>query len=207
MCTETDTMQTTYKTIERRATAEYSDRGSRFHAYAHPFEADSDLKVLLTEIRQMHPKATHVCFAYRLGADAQQFRCSDDGEPSGSAGRSILGQIDSRGLTQVLVVVVRCFGGTLLGIPGLIQAYRSASALALQLTPVVERAVELPYRLQFDYTLMHTVMQLLKHCQCRIRAQDLQLFCQMDIEVPKSWQESFLALLADHPGIECRVRS
>ena len=199
-------MQTTYKTIERAASAEYSDRGSRFHAYAYPFEAASDLKALLAEIRGMHPKATHICFAYRLGSDAREFRSFDDGEPSGSAGRPILGQIDSRGLTQVLVVVVRYFGGTLLGIPGLIQAYRSASALALQLTPVVERAVELPYCLQFDYTMMHTVMQLIKQCQCRIRTQDLQLFCQMDIDVPKSWQEPFLALLADHPGIDCRLR-
>lgn len=199
--------QSTYKTIERMASAEYSDRGSRFMAFAYPFSAASELKGMLGHIRQAHPKATHVCFAYRLGPHGDQFRCFDDGEPSGSAGKPILGQIDSRDLTQVMVVVVRYFGGTLLGIPGLIQAYRRAAALALQLTPVVERAVEVPYRLQFDYTHMHTVMQVLKQCQCQVHAQDLQLFCQMDIGVPKSWLDPFLGLLADHPGIEAKVLS
>src|SRR3984957_1241715 len=131
-----------YYTIEKRATAEFKDRGSRFVAYVCPIKSVEEVKLRLSEIKKEHHKATHHCFAYRCGPDGSTFRVSDDGEPSGSAGRPILGQLDSKGLVNVLVVVVRYFGGTLLGVPGLINAYGSAPALALKMTPLVQRRVE-----------------------------------------------------------------
>lgn len=127
------TEQEFYYTIEKQGSAEFKDRGSRFIAIATPIATVEDFKQVLNDIKKEHPKATHHCFAYRLGLDGNIFRVSDDGEPSGTAGRPILGQIDSKGLVNVLVVVVRYFGGTLLGVPGLINAYKSASALALQM--------------------------------------------------------------------------
>src|SRR3984957_21337896 len=131
-----------YYTIEKTATAEFKDRGSKFVGYACPVKTVVECKEKLNEIKKEHPKATHHCFAYRIGLDGNSFRVSDDGEPSGTAGRPILGQIDSKGLVNVLIVVVRYFGGTLLGVPGLINAYGSAPALALKMTPLVQRRVE-----------------------------------------------------------------
>ena len=109
-------------------------------------------------LKKEHAKAAHHCFAYRLGIEGNNFRVSDDGEPGGSAGKPILGQIDSKEITNVLVVVVRYFGGTLLGVPGLINAYKSATALALQLTPIIEKPVLVDYHLQFNYNSMNDVM-------------------------------------------------
>jgi uncharacterized YigZ family protein len=175
-----------YYTIEKASTAEYKDRGSRFIAIAHPIRSVDDFKLRLNEIKKEHPKATHHCFAYRLGLDGNSFRVSDDGEPSGSAGRPILGQIDSKELVNVLVVVVRYFGGTLLGVPGLINAYRSATALALQMTPLVQKQVEQEFRVHFDYTQMNEVMMLIRQYNCRIVRQEIQLFCDLVVAVPKN---------------------
>ena len=137
-----------YQSIEKPAIAEYKDRGSKFIAYAFPVNSVNEFKEKLAAIKKEHPKATHHCFGYRLGLDGNNFRVSDDGEPSGTAGRPILGQIDSKKLTNVLIIVVRYFGGTLLGVPGLINAYKTAAALALQVTPVVRKPVEVNYTLQ-----------------------------------------------------------
>src|SRR3954447_14536762 len=147
-----------YYTIEKPSVAEYKDRGSRFLAYAYPIQSTDDFKKNLQSLKKEHPKAGHHCFAYRLGLEGNNFRVSDDGEPSGSAGKPILGQIDSKQVINVLVVVVRYFGGTLLGVPGLINAYKTATALALQLTPVTQKQVLVNYRLHFDYTRMNDVM-------------------------------------------------
>ena len=138
-----------YNTIEQSSTAEFKDRGSRFIAYTFPIETVADFKEHLAVVKKEHPKATHHCFAYRLGIGGNNFRVSDDGEPSGSAGKPILGQIDSKGATNVLIIVVRYFGGTLLGVPGLINAYKTAASLALQVTPVVPRPILINYRFSF----------------------------------------------------------
>jgi uncharacterized YigZ family protein len=175
-----------YYTIEKTATAEFKDRGSRFIAYVCPIMSVEDFKLQLNEIKKEHQKATHHCYAYRLGLDGNNFRVSDDGEPSGSAGRPILGQIDSKGLVNVLVVVVRYFGGTLLGVPGLINAYRSAAALALQTTPLVQKQVEQEFRVHFDYTQMNEVMMIVRQYNCRVVKQEIQLFCDMVLAVPKN---------------------
>ena len=132
-----------YFTIEQPAIAELKERGSRFLAYCFPVGTIELCKKHIAALKKEHPKAVHYCVAYRLGIDGNTFRVSDDGEPAGSAGRPILGQIDSKQLTNVLVVVVRYFGGTLLGVPGLINAYKTATSLTLQLIPIVQKAVEL----------------------------------------------------------------
>src|SRR5688500_10700449 len=120
-------------TIDKPSFAEFKDRGSKFLAFAYPIETVESFKTCLQQLKKEHPKAVHHCFAYRIGTDRNNFRVNDDGEPSGSAGRPILGQIDSKELTNVAVIVVRYFGGTLLGVPGLINAYKSATSMALQL--------------------------------------------------------------------------
>jgi len=191
-----------YNTIERTSIAEFKDRGSRFIAYTFPIQRIDDFKQRLNEIKKEHPKATHHCFAYRLGEDGSLFRVSDDGEPSGSAGKPILGQIDSKELTNTLVIVVRYFGGTLLGVPGLINAYKTAAALALQLTPIAMKQITERYILQFDYTQMNEVMSVIRSCQCTIIENEAQLFCKMVIDVPLSLLQHFLLKIEDLYKVE-----
>jgi uncharacterized YigZ family protein len=191
-----------YRTIEKPSTAEHKDRGSRFIAYAFPITDINEFKQRLAEIKKEHPKATHHCFAYRIGLDGTNFRSNDDGEPSGSAGKPILGQIDSRQLTNVLVIVVRYFGGTQLGVPGLINAYKTATALVLQVTPVVQKPVLVNYRLQFDYTQMNEVMRLVKQFDCVVLKQETQLFCILEIGIPKSRVDEILFKIKDIRRVE-----
>ena len=154
---------TSYHTIEKESIAELKDRGSKFLAYAFPVQTVDDFKKRLKELKEEHPKAAHHCFAYRIDASGNLFRSSDDGEPSGSAGKPILGQIDSKELVNMAIVVVRYFGGTLLGVPGLINAYKTAASFALQMNPIVKRPVTINYRLQFDYTILNDVMRIIKN--------------------------------------------
>ena len=130
------------------------------------------------------------------------FRVSDDGEPSGSAGRPILGQIDTRQITNVLIIVARYFGGTLLGVPGLINAYKTTAALALQVTPIVQKPVLENYLLQFDYTRMNEVMKVVKQSDSLIQAQDMNLFCSLRIGIPKDRIEYVLQKLGEIRGLE-----
>ncbi|HVZ24440.1 MAG TPA: YigZ family protein [Sediminibacterium sp.] len=191
-----------FLTIGQTGFAEYKDRGSRFIASASPVKQTDDCKAFLQQLKQEHPKAVHHCFAYRLGQDGLVFRASDDGEPSGTAGKQILGQIDSKQLTDTMVVVVRYFGGTLLGVPGLIQAYKSATAMVLQLVPQVQKPVEACYRLSFDYSLMNEVMQLVKQTGCRVISQEMQLFSLVTIAIPKIRLEEVLFRLQDMHRVE-----
>lgn len=191
-----------YNTIEVPGTAEFKDRGSKFIAYAYPIAEVNDFKEKLAALKKEHPKAVHHCFAYRLGLDGNTFRVSDDGEPSGTAGRPILGQIDSKQATNILIVVVRYFGGTLLGVPGLINAYKMVSSMVLQVTAVVPKPILISYRVQFDYTQMNDVMKLLKQFECTVLKQETQLFCSVEIGVPKNRQEELLYKLRDLRGVE-----
>lgn len=191
-----------YFTIERPSMAEFKDRGSRFIAYAFPLQSPEEFKKRWKELKEEHPKAAHHCFAYRLGTDGNQFRSGDDGEPSGSAGKPILGQIDSKELKDVAIVVVRYFGGTLLGVPGLINAYKTSASLALQLTPIVQKAVLSRYELQFDYTQMNDIMMVVKRFGCTIINNEAQLFCRMVIGIPNESLELCLAKLRDLQGVE-----
>ena len=196
---------TTYFTIERASVAEFKDRGSKFLAHAYPINNVADFKKILQLLKKEHPKAVHHCFAYRLGTDENSFRASDDGEPSGTAGRPILGQIDSRQLTNVLVVVVRYFGGTLLGVPGLINAYKMSTSMALQLTPIVQKPITIKYNISFDYTQLNEVMQVMKSGQCDILSRDMQLFCRVTAAIPKDHLSTVVAALGELHGVEFSV--
>ncbi len=191
-----------YYTIEKPSIAELKDRGSRFLAYAFPIETAVDFKKRLKELKEEHPKAVHYCFAYRLGMDKNNFRSGDDGEPSGSAGKPILGQIDSKELTNLAVVVVRYFGGTLLGVPGLIHAYKTVTSLALQLTPITQKPVLVQLELQFDYTLMNEVMMVVKRFGCVVVQNEMQLFCRLIIGIPKENFEPCMEKFGDLHGVE-----
>jgi uncharacterized YigZ family protein len=193
-----------YYTIEKPSVAEFKDRGSKFLAYVFPIQTVDDFKKRLKELKEEHPKAAHHCFAYRLGIDKNNFRAGDDGEPSGSAGKPILGQIDSKELTNVAIVVVRYFGGTLLGVPGLINAYKTCTSLALQLTPIIQKPVLLQFDLQFDYTLMNEVMMVVKRFGCSVVQNEMQLFCRMIIGIPKENLELCLDKLKDLHGVEVK---
>jgi len=193
-----------YFTIEQSGTAEFKDRGSKFIAYAYPVNNAEEFKSYLQALKKEHPKAVHHCFAYRIGISGDNFRINDDGEPSGTAGRPILGQIDSRKLSNVAIIVVRYFGGTLLGVPGLINAYKTTAALVLQMVPVVQKPVMLNYEIEFDYTAMNDVMQILKQFNCQVVEQDMQLFSHMKIGIPKNRLEEVIYRLTDVRNVECR---
>lgn len=194
-----------YFTIESTAVAEFKDRGSKFLAYSFPIKNTNDFKKHLQELKKEHPKAVHHCFAYRIGTDGNNFRMSDDSEPSGTAGKPILGQIDSKNLTNTLIVVVRYFGGTLLGVPGLVNAYKTASSLVLQCTPVVQKAVEIKYALQFNYTEMNDVMRIIKQFNCSVLKNETQLFCQIETGIPKNKINEVLSALKEVRNLELRL--
>jgi uncharacterized YigZ family protein len=181
-----------YSTIEIPAIAEFKERGSKFLAYSYPVDSVDTCKKIIAGLKKEHPKAVHFCVAYRIGVEGNIFRASDDGEPAGSAGRPILGQIDSKQLTNIMVVVVRYFGGTLLGVPGLINAYKTATTLALQLAPIVQKPIELQYELNFDYHQMNEVMMIVKQYNCSVTEQEAQLFVQLKIGIPKARLEEAL---------------
>ncbi len=191
-----------YKTIEQEGVAEFKDRGSRFLAYAYPFKEKDELKGRLLALKKEHPKAVHYCFAYRLGANGDNFRSSDDGEPSGTAGKPILGQIDSKELTDVLIIVVRYFGGSLLGVPGLINAYKSAAAMALQVVPAVSKPLMFKCALQFDYTESNNIQRLLKQYGCEIISREDLLFSVIKIGVPVSVKEELFYRLGNLRNVE-----
>jgi uncharacterized YigZ family protein len=193
-----------YNTITQQSNAEFKDRGSKFIAYAFPVETADDFKKQLQVLKKEHPKAVHHCFAYRIGTDGNNFRSSDDGEPSGTAGKPMLGQLDSKGLTNVAVVVVRYWGGTLLGVPGLINAYKTSTALALQVTPVTQKQVELTYSIEFDYTQMNEVMMVLKQYNCTVISQEMQLFCMIKTGIPKNRLEETLYKLKELQNVSTR---
>jgi uncharacterized YigZ family protein len=193
-----------YLTISQTSHAEFKDRGSKFIAFACPVNTVEDFKKILQQLKQEHPKAAHHCFAYRIGIDGNNFRVSDDGEPSGTAGRPILHQIDGKQLTNIAVIVVRYFGGTLLGVPGLMNAYKTAVAYALQLTPVITKQIEINYELHFDYTQLNDVMMVVKQFNCSVFQQEQTLFCLMKIGIPKARLNEVLFKLNELYVVEVR---
>ena len=191
-----------YYTIEQTATAEFKDRGSKFLAYAFPVMSADDFKKQLQLLKKEHTKAVHHCFAYRIGNDGNIFRSSDDGEPAGTAGKPILGQIDNKAITDAAIIVIRYFGGTLLGVPGLINAYKTAAVLVLQVVPIIQKQVEITYSLQFDYTQMNPVMMLMKQFNCTIISQQMQLFCNIVAGIPANRAEEVLYRLKEMQNVE-----
>ena len=173
----------TYISISEVAIGEYKDKGSKFLAFAFPFTNIENLKKNLDETKALHPKARHFCYAYKVGISNENFRTNDDGEPSGSAGKPILNAILSKNLSDLLIIVVRYFGGTLLGVPGLINAYKSASLEAISNATIVERIVCEKYTLKYDFEKTNEVMRTIKEFNLKIINQGYSDNCETTIEI------------------------
>jgi len=182
----------TYSSIAGRSDGLFKDNGSRFIAQAYPVESEEEVKGIVAGIRKEYHDARHHCYAYRIGLDGGLWRANDDGEPSGSAGRPILGQIDAAGLSDVLVVVIRYFGGIKLGIPGLIRAYKTSTADALSQASVVEKVAGRFYRITFPYLSMNAVMKVVKDLSLPQKDTSFAEQCSMVLRVRLS-QESVFA--------------
>ena len=182
----------TYKSIAEPAEGLFKDNGSRFIALAFPVETEAEVKETVQRLKKEYHDARHHCYAYRLGLDGEPWRANDDGEPSGSAGSPILGQIDSAGLSDILVVVVRYFGGIKLGIPGLIRAYKTSTADALANARVIEKVAGRWYTLHFPYEDLPAVMKLAKDMDLPQRAQSFLAECSLEVRVRLSAEQDFL---------------
>ena len=196
----------TYRSIAASSEGLYKELGSRFTAFAYPVETEEEVKEKVAALKKEFHDARHHCFAYRLGHLGDRFRASDDGEPSGSAGRPILGQIDSAGLSDVLVVVVRYFGGIKLGVPGLIRAYKTATADALSQAQIVEKVASEGYRLRFDYLDMNAVMKLLKDLSLTPSSGPVfDTACRLELRVRLTQTETFLERLSHIASCEVEI--
>jgi uncharacterized YigZ family protein len=194
----------TYKTITHPTEGIFRDKGSKFIAFAYPLTTENKVKEHLVRLKNEHPKANHFCYAYRLTPDKNVFRVNDDGEPSGTAGRPILNTLLSADLTNILVVVVRYFGGTLLGVPGLINAYKSAAAECIKEAVVVEKSVNDVYEIKFGYLLMNDIMRLMKEEQLAILDQQFDNDCLLKFEVRKSSLNKVLSRIEKQAGVELK---
>ena len=199
-------IQDTYKSIAAPSEGLFKDNGSRFISLAWPVESEEEVKEIVDALKKKYHDARHHCYAYRIGLDGSRFRANDDGEPSSSAGRPILGQIDSAGLSDVLVVVVRYFGGIKLGIPGLIRAYKTSTADALAQAQVVDKVAGEDWRLSFDYLSMNAVMKAVKDLNLPQKDQQFGQSCSMVVRVRLSAEEDFCARMADIQGCSiCKI--
>jgi uncharacterized YigZ family protein len=194
----------TYRTIEEPTEGLFRDKGSKFMAFAYPVVSEGQVKPILSALRAEHTKANHFCYAYRLSPDRNVFRINDDGEPSGTAGRPILNTLLSADITNILIVVVRYFGGTLLGVPGLIHAYKSAAAEALSAANILEKTVNDRYELQFDYLIMNDVMRMIKEEQLQVLEQQFDNDCLIVFEVRKAQLNKVLARIEKQGGIQLK---
>lgn len=183
----------TYRTIEKPTEGIFRDRGSKFLAYAYPVRSENELKNMLSQLKSEHSKANHHCWAMRLGIDRSTFRLNDDGEPSGTAGRPILNTLLSHDLTNIVVVVVRYFGGTLLGVPGLINAYKTATEEALKQAKIIEKTVNDIYTIEFDYLQMNDVMKVIKDDGLIILNQTSDNNCSIQVSIRKTQVNQTLA--------------
>lgn len=179
-------MSDTYLTIQDKSEGIYTEKRSKFLAFAHPVETIDEIKDLLTDYKKKYYDARHVCYAYMLGPERTDFRVNDDGEPSSTAGKPILGQINSRELTNILVVVIRYFGGVKLGTSGLIVAYREAAAEALSAAVVIEKTIEETVTFTFPYVMMNSVMRVVKELNPRIVEQKYDETCIITLAIKRS---------------------
>lgn len=175
-----------YKTIDIVSEGIYKEKGSKFISYAYPVSTEEEIKIILSDIKKQYYDARHHCYAYMLGAERNTFRAVDDGEPSSTAGKPILGQILSKEITNILIVVIRYFGGTKLGVSGLINAYKKAAVDALDNNIIVERTINVYFRIEYSYEKMNDVMKIIKDSQIEILKQDFGNLCIMDLRIRAS---------------------
>lgn len=180
-----------YKTIDR-PTEEilFKEKNSKFYGYAFPINSEEEVKTLIEPLRKKHFNAVHFCYAFQTGINPIYFRANDDGEPSNSAGMPIYGQIQSFGVTNILVVIVRYFGGTKLGVGGLISAYRTAALMTLEISPIITKTINVHYLISFDYKNINKVMRVIKEKNIEIVAQKMELNCEIEIATRQKNAES-----------------
>jgi uncharacterized YigZ family protein len=179
-------MDDTYKTLSSPSESIYTEKRSKFIALAFPVSTLEEVQTLLKSCQNQYHDARHVCYAYMLGAECKDYRANDNGEPSGTAGKPILGQINSKGLTNILIVVVRYFGGIKLGTSGLIVAYRTAAAQAIEAGTIVEKTVDEEFSFQFEYPKLNSVMHVVKEMNAEIVDQHFDMECTMTLRIRKS---------------------
>ena len=184
-------MEDSFKTIASPSNGLYKDKGSKFLSFAFPVKNEAEIKDILESVRKKYHDARHHCYAWMLGEDKDHFRVNDDGEPSNSAGKPILGQIQSKNLSNVLIIVVRYFGGTLLGVGGLIQAYKTAAKEALGSAKIIDKYIYRIYLIQFPYEDMNSVMKILKNIELDQFDQVFELDCSLKVKVKRSAHEKF----------------
>lgn len=192
-----------YFTVDVPFEGEFKDKGSKFIAYGFSFCDEKDLKNRLEDVKSLHPKARHYCYAYRIGEIIS--RSNDDGEPSGSAGKPILNVLLSKKLSNVIVIVVRYFGGTLLGVPGLINAYKSATQEALNSATIIEKTLDVAVKLSFNIERMNDVMRYLKEFEAKIISQGYEEKCLLNFEIRKSHLSLIIEKLEDFRDIHIEV--
>ena len=175
-------MEDTYKTIACPSTEILlKEKNSKFYGYAFPFQSESGIKPIIDSLRKQHPHAVHYCYAYKIGTDTIIYRANDDGEPSNTAGMPIYGQIQSFGVTNVLVVIVRLFGGIKLGVGGLISAYRTSAQMTLESAEIIEKIIHIRFQITFDYKNISKVMRICKEKDIEIVSQKMEMSCEIEI--------------------------
>ncbi len=194
-----------YKTIGQKSRGAYKEKGSKFLAFAYPVYTEDEIKGHLAELRKEYYDARHHCYAWKLGLDGNRYRANDDGEPSGTAGKPIYGQILSHELTNILIVVVRYFGGTKLGTSGLIHAYKTAAKDAIENASIVELTVNDTVEVKFDYGVMNEVMRIIKDENPQIITQDFNLNCLMELSIRKSKTEMLVSKLKKLESVRIEV--
>ncbi len=181
----------TYKTVEKSFEGEiFKDRGSKFIGYVFPITDEDQVKTLIEDLKSKHHKARHWCYAWKVGVESVQYRANDDGEPNNSAGQPIYGQILSFDVTNVLIVVVRYYGGTKLGVGGLINAYRTGAKLALEAASIVNKTIDVHYILTFEYEHMDKVMRIIKEKNLEIVNQKMEMNCVFEVSVRKKFSKA-----------------
>lgn len=195
----------TFKTIENSSEGVFRDKGSRFIAHLYPIKSEDEIKTIIAELKALHPKASHLCWAMRISPDRSIYKINDDGEPSGTAGRPILNSLLSHNLTNVMAVVVRYFGGSLLGIPGLINAYKSATLEAINQANIIEKTIDLSFQIEFNHPLMNEVMKIIKDENLKVYNQVFDLNCSFDIEIRKSQVNKVLARFDKIEGLKWKA--
>jgi len=179
-------MEDYYYTLTEHSEGIFKDRGSKFIAHAFPVETEEQIAVHLANLRKQYYDARHHCYAYMLGIDRTKFRANDDGEPNNSAGQPILGQIKSFELTNVLIVVIRYFGGTLLGVGGLVNAYKTAAKEAIEANKIIKKNIELPLSISFDYPLINAVNLVVKEEELSVLKRNFEASCEMQVGIKRS---------------------
>lgn len=195
-------MNDSFKTIANKSEGYFKDKGSKFFAFAFPIKNEEEIKTILVQLKKEHHSARHHCYAWRLGTEEIIFRANDDGEPSSTAGKPILGQLQSFELTNILVVVVRYFGGTLLGTSGLINAYRTATADALRNAEIVTKIIEDQLTLKFTYNEMNEVMQIIKQENLNVINTRFELNCELDFSVRRSETSRIREIFGNFYGVK-----